>query len=97
MYSWLMEDTAATQTQAAPPIRSAAPPAKRRDRNIAAVCSLFLLIGMPIGWLTDNPSTGDVVGLIALSAFTLGLMAWLIAWLLPRERAAAPDRANRTL
>jgi hypothetical protein len=77
-----------------PPVASAAQPAPSRDRNIALVCAVLLLIGMPIGYLPG--STGDVIGLIGLSLFSLALMAWIVLWVVPRERAAAPGRAART-
>ena len=76
-----------------PPIESAAPAPERRDRNIALVCALLLLIGMPIGWLPG--STSDVVGLTVIGLAVLGIMAGLILWLVPRERRAE-RRANRS-
>jgi hypothetical protein len=78
------------------PTGSVAPPAERRDRLVAAVCALLLLIGMPIGYLSGDPSTGDVIGLIVLSAVSLALMAFLLIRFIPRERIAAPGRAPRT-
>ena|ERR671936_118538 len=89
-----MEDTASQSIGSAPAAGSAAPPADRRDRRIAAVCALLLVIGMPIAYFTDNPSTGDVIGCLALVAFSLALMAGIVLWLLPRERATT--RAPRT-
>jgi hypothetical protein len=88
-----VERTASVPPEHAPP-ESALEPATSRDRNIALVCAVLLLIGMPIGYLPG--STGDVIGLIALSLFSLALMAWIVLWLVPRARAGAPDRAART-
>jgi hypothetical protein len=67
-------------------------PAAGRDRSIALVCAVLLVIGMPIGYLPG--STGDTIGLIGLGLFSLALMAWIVLWLIPRERAAG--RAART-
>jgi peptidoglycan/LPS O-acetylase OafA/YrhL len=67
-----------------------------RDRNIAAGCALLLLIGMPIAYLTDNPSTGDVIGLVVITLICLALMAWIVLRLVPRQRAEPTDRATRT-
>lgn len=79
--------------QATPPLDAAAPPATSRDRNIAAVCALLLLIGMPIGWLPG--STSDVIGLIVIGLVVLAIGAALMFWLVPRERLVAA-RASRT-
>jgi hypothetical protein len=66
----------------------------RVDLRIAAVATVLLLIGMPIGWLTDNPSTGDVIGMIVITLIMLGLMAAIFLRLIPRQLAAA-DGVNR--
>jgi hypothetical protein len=79
--------------QATPPLDAAAPPAASRDRNIAGVCALLLLIGMPIGWLPG--STSDVIGLIVVGLVVLAIGAALMFWLVPRERLVAA-RASRT-
>jgi hypothetical protein len=63
-----------------------------RDRNIALVSTLLLLIGMPVAWLPG--SGGDVAGMFLMIAVTLAIMAGLLLWLAPRERAAG--RASRT-
>jgi hypothetical protein len=78
---------------AAPPLEAAAPGVEQRDRNIALVAALGLLIGMPIGWLPG--STSDVIGMIVITLVVLAIMAGLILWLVPRERLAAA-RANRS-
>jgi hypothetical protein len=65
-----------------------------RDRVIATIAALLLLIGMPIGWLGSNSSTGDAVGFAVATLISLALLAWIFLWLLPRERAAG--RAART-
>jgi hypothetical protein len=64
------------------------------DTRIAAVAAVLLLIGMPIGWLTDNPSSGDVIGMIVITLIMLGLMAAIFLRLIPRQLAAA-DGVNR--
>ena len=91
-----MQHQTAAKPGGTPPISRTSPPIARRDRNIAGACALLLLIGMPIGYLTDNPSTGDVIGLVVVTAICLALMAWIVLWLVPRQRAAATGRATRT-
>jgi hypothetical protein len=78
---------------AVPPLSSAAPALQQRDRSIALISSLLLLIGMPVGWLPG--STGDAVGMIGAIVIVLAVMAGLMLWLVPRERLA-PARANRS-
>jgi hypothetical protein len=65
-----------------------------RDRVIAGIAALLLLIGMPIGWLGSDTSTGDVVGFVVATMISLALLAGIFLWLLPRERAAG--RAARS-
>jgi len=69
----------------------------RRDRTIAVGAAILLLIGMPVAWLTDNPSTGDVIGMIVAILIDLALMAGVFLWLLPRERAATHRTARTVL
>jgi hypothetical protein len=90
-----MEDAGSATPGGTPPI-GASPESDTRDRNIAAGCALLLLIGMPIAYLTDNPSTGDVIGLVVVTLIDLALMAWIVLRLVPRQRAGAADRATRT-
>src|SRR5919201_3115046 len=92
MYRWGMTNPSAVP-DSVPPGQAAASPVERRDRNIALVAAILLLIGMPIGWLPG--STGDVIGLIVISLVVLAIMAGLILWLVPRERLAS-QRANRS-
>ena len=66
----------------------------QRDRVIAGIAALLLLIGMPVGWLGGETSTGDVIGFIVATLISLALLALVFLWLLPRERAAG--RAART-
>src|SRR6476659_6297705 len=66
----------------------------QRDGVIAGVAALLLLIGMPIGWLTGDTSTGDRIAFVVALLISLGLLAAVFLWLLPRERAAG--RAART-
>jgi hypothetical protein len=49
---------------------------------------------MPIGYLPG--STGDAVGLVVLGLVSLALMAGIVFWLVPRQRGAPVDQANRT-
>jgi len=69
-------------------------PSAQRDREIAGVAALLLLIGMPIGWLGSNTSTGDAIGFVVATLISLALIAGIFLWLLPRERAAG--RAARS-
>jgi hypothetical protein len=69
----------------------------RRDRTIAFGAAILLLIGMPVAWLTDNPSTGDVIGMIVAIILDLAVMAGVFLWLLPRERAATHRTARTVL
>jgi hypothetical protein len=73
--------------------RQVQPPAQR-DRAIAGIAALLLLIGMPIGWLSGNTSTGDAIGFVVATLISLALIAGIFLWLLPRERAAG--RAARS-
>jgi hypothetical protein len=71
-------------------------PPERRDRTVAAACGLLDLIGMPVAYFSGDTSTGEVIGFFVLTALSLGLIAWLVLWLAPRERATGPERATRT-
>jgi hypothetical protein len=78
------------------PLGGSAPAAGRRDRGIAAIGALFILVGMPVGWLSGgNNSTGDVVGCIVVALVDLAILGWLVGVFVPRERTAAPGRASR--
>lgn len=68
------------------------PAIDERDRNIALVSTLLLLVGMPIGYLPG--SSGDVIGLIVLTLISVAMMVSFFLRLIPRERAAG--RAART-
>jgi hypothetical protein len=69
-----------------------APP--QRDAMVGGIATLLLLVGMPIGWLSGNTSTGDAIGFVVATAISVALMAGIFFWLLPRERAAG--RTART-
>lgn len=73
----------------------------QRDKAIAGIATLLLLIGMPIGYLSGNTTTGDVIGLIVLTLVSLALMAFLFLRVVPLARAAAaegrPARRGLTL
>lgn len=85
-----------TQREVTDRPRPSAAPVGERDRTIAIVCSLMLLIGMPVGYLGGDTSSGDVIGLFVMTAVSLVLMALIFLRLLPRERSAPPERASRT-
>jgi hypothetical protein len=51
---------------------------------------------MPIGYLSGDTSTGDVIGLIVLGLVSLVLIVAVETWLVPRERALPPGRTART-
>jgi hypothetical protein len=91
-----MEDADSATPGGTPPMGGALAETGARDRNIAAASAVLLLIGMPIGWLTDNPSTGDVIGFVVITLICLGLMAWIVLRLVPRQRAGPTERATRT-
>ncbi len=78
---------------AAPPTGGASLAVEHRDRNLALVSALMLLIGMPVGWLPG--STSDVIGMCVISLIVLALLAGMILWLVPRERRAS-HRTSRT-
>ena len=66
----------------------------QRDRVIAGTATLLLLVGMPIGWLGGDTSTGDVIAFIVAMVISLALMAFIFLRFVPRQRAAG--RAART-
>jgi CBS domain containing-hemolysin-like protein len=70
------------------------PVSPQQDRAIAGTATLLLLIGMPIGWLGSDTSTGDAIGFVVATAISLVLMAAIFLRLVPRARAAG--RAART-
>lgn len=80
--------------EASPPLHTAAPSVALRDRNIALISALLLLIGMPVGWLPG--STGDVIGMTVAILIDLAVLAGLVVWLVPRERAIGGARASRS-
>jgi hypothetical protein len=69
----------------------------QRDRTIAGVAAILVLIGMPVGWIGGKTSTGDVIGMIVAIVLDLALMAAVFLWLLPRERAATNRTARAVL
>ena len=88
-----MEEIPSTSPGTEPaPVRPAAE--TPRDRNIVLVCAVLLLIGMPVGYLPGT--TGDAIGMAVLSVVSLSLMAGIVFWLVPRQRAAPLNRASRT-
>jgi len=69
----------------------------QRDRTIAGVATILLLIGMPVAWLSGNTSTGDVIGMIVAILIDLAVMTALFVLLLPRARAAGERTARSAL
>ena len=68
---------------------------RQRDRTIGAVAAVLLLIGMPIAYLGDNPSTGDVIGFVVITLVMLAAIAFIFLRVVPREEAI-PGRPART-
>jgi hypothetical protein len=85
----------ATGTPAAysEPTSAAAP----RDKAIAAVAVVMVLVSMPIGWLTDNPSNGDRIGMAVAILINLAVIGAMFSWFIPRERAASARTARTAL
>jgi hypothetical protein len=59
----------------------------QRDRTIAGIAAVLLLIGMPVGWIGGKTTTGDVIGMIVAILIDLAVMTALFVRLLPRARA----------
>ena len=76
------------------PLDAGRPELTSRERGIAGVTALFLLIGMPIAWIGGDVSAGQVVGMIAVTIVMLAALAAIFLWLVPRERAV-PGRPAR--
>ena len=69
----------------------------QRDRTIAGIAAVLLLIGMPVGWIGGKTTTGDVIGMIVAILIDLAVMTALFVALLPRERAATARTARTVL
>ena len=81
----------ATDPAAGPPAGGAlGRTSDNRDRAIAGVAALLLVVGMAVGWLTDDPSTSDVIAFIVIL-----LIAMLVTRFVPKWRAAGVERAGR--
>jgi hypothetical protein len=52
---------------------------------------VLLLIAMPIGWLSGDQSTGDMIAFVVATLISLGLIAAMLLWFMPRERAAGRE------
>jgi uncharacterized membrane protein YkvI len=79
---------------ATPPLDAAAHSIEHRDRNLALISGALLLISMPVGWLPGK--TSDVIGMCVAIVIVLAVMAGLIFRLVPHERQAPANRANRS-
>jgi hypothetical protein len=86
---------AADPTAPPPPDGAVARTTDSRDRAIAGVTAVLMLIGMSVGWLTDDPSTGDVIGYIVLNVLWLIAIALLVTRFVPGWRASGAERATR--
>ena len=65
----------------------------QRDRIIAGIAAVLLLIGMPVGYLSGDTSSGEVIGLIVLTLLMLAAIAAVFLWLVPREEAFSDQDA----
>ena len=61
-------------------------PVATTDRLIGGVAALFLLVGMPIAWLTDDPGTGDWIFFAIALVANLALLAYTLRSLVPEWR-----------
>jgi hypothetical protein len=77
------------------PADAGGPRLSTRDRAVAGVATLLLLIGMPVAYLGGRTTTGDVIGLIVLTLVMLAAIAAVFLSLVPRHEARADD-ATRT-
>jgi hypothetical protein len=66
-----------------------------RDRAIAGGAAVLMIAGMAVGWLTDDPSSGDVIGFAVILVVMLGAIALLVTRFVPNWRASGVDRAAR--
>jgi peptidoglycan/LPS O-acetylase OafA/YrhL len=85
-----MEHSASTQ-----PPPSAAATTDSRDRTIAGVAAVMLIVGMAVAYFSDNPDTGEIVGFFVLTGLWLIAIALLVTRLVPRWRASGLQRATR--
>ena len=96
-----MEHSASTPHQPAPDPAAATPPGTparttdSRDRTIAGVAAVLMVAGMAVGWLTDDPSTGDVIGFAVITILWLIAIALLVTRFVPGWRASGAERATR--
>jgi hypothetical protein len=96
-----MEHSASTPNQPMPDAGGAPPPptvaraTDSRDRTIAGGAALLMIAGMAVGWLTDDPSTGDVIGFAVIVVLWLVAIALLVTRFVPSWRAAGAERATK--
>ena len=72
-----------------------APTGDSRDRLIAGVTAVLMIVGMAVGWLTDDPSTGDTVAFFVILAVLLIAIALVVTRFVPSWRASGAERATR--
>jgi hypothetical protein len=85
-----MEHSASTQS---PP--TAAGTTDSRDRTIAGVAAVMLVVGMAIAYFSGDTSTGEIVGFFVLTGLWLIAIALLVTRFVPGWRASGPQRATR--
>jgi hypothetical protein len=69
----------------------------QRDRTIAGIAAVLLLIGMPIAWIGGKDTSGDIIGVAVALIVDLAVMTALFVLLLPRARAAGARTARTVL
>jgi hypothetical protein len=77
-----------------PPGGAVARTTDSRDRTIAGVAALLLVVGMAVAWLTDDPSTSDVIAFAVIVLIELVAIAMLVTRFVPNWRAAGAERAS---
>jgi peptidoglycan/LPS O-acetylase OafA/YrhL len=85
-----MERSASTQ-----PPRIAAGTTDSRDRTIAAVAAVMLVVGMAVAYFSGGASTGEIVAFFVFTGLWLIAIALLVTRLVPSWRASGPQRATR--
>jgi hypothetical protein len=86
----------ATDSAAASPAGVPARTDDSRDRLIAGAVAVLMIVGMAVGWLTDDPSTSDVIAFAVILVILLVAIALLVTRFVPSWRASGAERAGRT-
>jgi hypothetical protein len=95
-----MEHRASTTRQPATDPAGPAPGAlsrttDSRDRIIAGVSAVLMVIGMAVAYFSDDPTTGEIVGFFVLTGLWLIAIGVLVTRFVPNWRAAGAERATR--